>query len=74
MTRCPQHSRFKKMGLSVQLLGITQQVLVEDPENIGEDFLTLYLENVGGEVESFVVSEADRSAIVTFKEQEGMAL
>lgn len=62
------------MGLSVQPLDVTQQVLVEDAENIGEDFLTMYFENAGGDLESFVVNEADGSAIVTFKEQEGMAL
>lgn len=62
------------MGLSVQLLEVTQQVLVEDTENISEDLLALYFENVGGVVESVVVNEVDQSAIITFKEQNGMIL
>lgn len=62
------------MGLSVQLLEVTRQVLVGDTENISEDLLALYFENVGGVVESVVVNEVDQSAIITFKEQNGMIL
>lgn len=74
VTRCPENSRFKKMGLSVQLLGVTRQVLVEDVENISEDLLVLYFESVGGEVESVVVNEVDQAAIITFKERTGTIL
>lgn len=62
------------MGLSVRLLEVTHQVLVEGAENIGEEFLALYFEDVGGEVESVVVDDVDQSAIITFKEQKGMIL
>lgn len=62
------------MGLSVQLLEVTRQVLVEDMENISKDLLEMYFETVGGEVESVVVNELDQSAIITFKEQNGMIL
>ncbi|TWW80510.1 Poly [ADP-ribose] polymerase 14 [Takifugu flavidus] len=69
VARCPQNAWFIKIGLSVQLLEVTHQVLVEGAENIGEEFLALYFENAGGEVESVVVDEVDQSAIITFKEQ-----
>lgn len=62
------------MGLSVQLLEVTRQVLVEDMENISKDLLEMYFETVGGEVESVVVNELDQSAIIIFKEQNGMIL
>lgn len=62
------------MGLSVQLLEDTRQVLVEDAENMSEEYLALYFENAGGAVESVVVNEVDQSAIITFKEQNGMIL
>lgn len=62
------------MGLSVQLLEVTRQVLVEDMENISKDLLEMYFETVGGEVESVVVNELDQFAIITFKEQNGMIL
>lgn len=62
------------MGLSVRLLEVTRQVLVEDVENVGEDFLTLYFENGGGEVESVAVDEEDRSAVITFKDPNGRIL
>lgn len=74
MARCPENSRFKKMGLSVQLLEVTRQVLVEDAENLSEDYLALYFENVGGQVLSVAVNEADQSAIITFKDQNGTIL
>lgn len=74
MARCPQNARFIKMGLSVQLLEVTDQVLVEGAENIGKEFLALYFEDAGGEVESVVVDEVDQSTIITFKEQKGMIL
>lgn len=73
MAQCPENNRFKEMGLSVQVLEVTQQVLVE-AENIGGDILELYFENVGGRVESVAVKEVDQSAIITFKEQTGMIL
>lgn len=62
------------MGLSVQLLEVTHQVLVEGAENIRKELLELYFENEGGEVESVVLDEDDQSAIITFKEQKGMIL
>lgn len=62
------------MGLSVQLLEVTHQVLVEGAENIGQEFLELYFEDAGGEVESVEVDEVDQSIIITFKEHKGMIL
>lgn len=62
------------MGLSVRLLEVTHQVLVEDAENIGEEYLASYLKTEGGELESVVMNEVDQSAIITFKEQKGMIL
>lgn len=74
MARCPENARFRKMGLSVRLLEATRQVLVENAEDIDKDLLALYLENVGGEVESVVVDEVDQSDIITFKEHQGKIL
>lgn len=62
------------MGLSVRLLEVTHQVLVEDAENIGEEYLASYFNTEGGELESVVKNEVDQSAIITFKEQKGMIL
>lgn len=62
------------MGLSVQLLEVTHQVLVEGAENMGEELLALYFEDAGGQVESVVVDKVDQSVIVTFKEQKGRIL
>lgn len=74
MARCPENPRFKEMGLSVRLLEVTHQVLVEDAENIGEEDLALHFKTEGGELESIVMDEVDQSAIITFKEQKGMIL
>lgn len=74
MAECRENSRIKKIGLSVELLEVTRQILVEDLENIGDELLASYFKQVGGEVEGVVVNEVHQSAIVTFKEKKGMIL
>ena len=74
MTRCPQNRTFTKKGLSVQPLEATEQVLVEDLQNLSEDLLCLYFENAGWDVEDVVLNEEEESAIITFKDHEGSAV
>lgn len=71
MKRCPQNRTFTKKGLSVQRLEVTQQVIVEDLQHFNEDFLRLYFENAGGEVETVVFNDVEQSAILTFKDHKG---
>lgn len=72
MTRCPQNRTFTKKGLSVQLLEVTEQIVVEDLQNVSEDLLHLYFENAGGEVKNVVFNEVEQSAILTFKDHKGI--
>ncbi|XP_028446175.1 poly(ADP-ribose) polymerase family member 14-related sequence 1 isoform X1 [Perca flavescens] len=68
VTRCPKNRTFAKKGLSVRPLELTEQVVVEDIQNISEDLLRLYFENAGGDVEKFVLKEAEQSLFITFKD------
>lgn len=63
---------FTKKGLSVQLLEVTEQIIVEDLQNIREELLDLYFETSGGEVEDVVINEVEQSAIITFKDRKGI--
>lgn len=63
---------FTKKGLSVQLLEVTEQIIVEDLQNISEELLDLYFETSGGEVEDVVINEVEQSAIITFKDRKGI--
>nr|XP_033473820.1 poly(ADP-ribose) polymerase family member 14-related sequence 1 [Epinephelus lanceolatus] len=72
VTRCPQNRTFTKKGLSVQLLEVTEQVVVEDIQNFSEDLLRLYFENAGGDVENVVLDEVEQSVIITFKDHKAV--
>lgn len=74
VTRCPQNNMFKKKQLSVHTLEGTQQVLIEDVKGLNEDYLCLYVEKAGVEVEKILFSEDDQSAILTLKDHKGKGL
>lgn len=62
---------FKRKQLSVEPLEVTQQVLIEDVQELNEDYLCLYVEKAGVEVEQIVFSEGNQSAILTLKGHKG---
>ncbi|XP_033990535.1 poly(ADP-ribose) polymerase family member 14-related sequence 1 [Trematomus bernacchii] len=72
VTSCPQNKRFAKKGLSVRPLEVTKQVLVDDTHRFGDDFLRLYFENAGGNVENVVLKEAEQSATITFEDHKAV--
>ncbi|KAK1902579.1 Protein mono-ADP-ribosyltransferase PARP14 [Dissostichus eleginoides] len=72
VTSCPQNKRFAKKGLSVRPLEVTKQVLVDDTHRFGDDFLRLYFENAGGNVENVVLNEAEQSATITFEDHKAV--
>lgn len=74
MTRCPQNKTFTKKQLSVHALEVTQQVIVEDVQNLSEDHLCLYFERAGVEVENVVFNEVEQSAILTLSDHTGTIL
>lgn len=65
---------FKKKQLLVQPLELTQQVLIEDVQELNEDYIYLYVENAGVEVEKCLFSEDNQSAILTLKDHKGKGL
>lgn len=69
--RCPENRLFTKKELSVQPLEVTQQVLVEDIQNINEDHLHLYFDRPGWDLDDVELIEAEQSAIITFKDHKG---
>ncbi|XP_060909810.1 poly(ADP-ribose) polymerase family member 14-related sequence 1 isoform X2 [Labrus mixtus] len=69
---CPDNKTFKKKGLKVRSLELTKQALVDDVKSNCEDYLRLYFEKVGGEVENVVVNEVEQSAFITFKEPKAL--
>ncbi|KAG7233895.1 hypothetical protein INR49_006457 [Caranx melampygus] len=72
MTRCTQNRMFTKKGLSVRPLEVTKQVVVEDIQNYNEDFLQMYFEKEGGDVENALLNEVEQSAIITFKDHKAV--
>ncbi|XP_075904598.1 poly(ADP-ribose) polymerase family member 14-related sequence 1 isoform X2 [Nelusetta ayraudi] len=72
VTRCPQNNMFKKKQLLVQPLELTQQVLIEDVQELNEDYIYLYVENAGVEVEKCLFSEDNQSAILTLKDHKAV--
>ncbi|XP_030614073.1 protein mono-ADP-ribosyltransferase PARP14-like [Archocentrus centrarchus] len=70
LARCPQNKMFTKKGLSVRPLEVTNQVLVDDIHNNSEEYLHLYFENEGGDVEDVIVNEVEQSAVITFKDHQ----
>uniref|UniRef100_A0A665VB48 Poly [ADP-ribose] polymerase n=1 Tax=Echeneis naucrates TaxID=173247 RepID=A0A665VB48_ECHNA len=68
VTRCAQNRMFKNKGLSVRPLELTEQIVVEDIQNLNEDVLQMYFEKEGGDVENIVVNEVEQSAVITFKD------
>lgn len=65
---------FKKKQLSVRPLEVTQQVVIEDVQTLNEDYLCLYVEKAGVEVEKILFSEDNQSAILTLKDHKGKGL
>lgn len=65
---------FKKKQLSVHPLEVTQQVLIEDVQELNEDYLCLYVEKAGVEVEKCLFSEDNQSAILTLIGPKGKGL
>lgn len=58
----------------VRPLGVTEQVLVENIEDVPEEILNMYFENEGGQVENVVLNKGKNSAVVTFTDHEGIKL
>ncbi|XP_060945028.1 protein mono-ADP-ribosyltransferase PARP14-like [Limanda limanda] len=71
VTRCPQNRIFTNKGLSVRPLELTKQVAFEDTEKFDKDFLHLYFENAGGDVESVLLIEGEQF-VVTFKDSQAV--
>ncbi|KAG7261003.1 hypothetical protein CRUP_032037, partial [Coryphaenoides rupestris] len=67
ITSCQTNRMFLKKNLSVRPLEATTKVKVEDVSNINTDFLLLYFENEGWEVEQVTPDEEEQSAIISFK-------
>lgn len=65
---------FKKKQLSVKALEVTQQVLIEDVQDLNEDQLCLHVERAGIEVEKILFSEDEQSAILTLSDHKGKGL
>lgn len=61
-----------KMKLSVRPLEVSEQVVVEGVLNCSEDLIELYFMNEGGEVKDVSLNEAEQSAVVTFKNHQGI--
>lgn len=72
VTRCPKNNMFKKKQLSVHPLEVTQQVLIEDVQELNEDYLCLYVEKAGVEVEKSLFCEGSQSAILTLKDHKAV--
>ncbi|XP_034043176.1 protein mono-ADP-ribosyltransferase PARP14-like isoform X1 [Thalassophryne amazonica] len=70
--RCPSNRTFKNKKLSVRLLEVTNEVLMEGTQNYNADFLHLYFENAGGNVENIVVNEEEQSAVITFNDHKAV--
>ncbi|XP_041663634.1 poly(ADP-ribose) polymerase family member 14-related sequence 1 isoform X2 [Cheilinus undulatus] len=66
VTGCLHNRNFTKKGIRVRPLELTRQVLVDDVKKISEDYLRLYFDNEGGDVEDFVLNEQEQSALITF--------
>ncbi|XP_060945027.1 uncharacterized protein LOC133022028 [Limanda limanda] len=69
VARCPQNRMFTSKGLSVRPLEVTKQVAIEDTQKFDKDFLHLYFENAGEDVESVLLNEGEQF-IVTFKDSQ----
>ncbi|XP_034430831.1 protein mono-ADP-ribosyltransferase PARP14-like [Hippoglossus hippoglossus] len=69
VARCPQNRMFTSKGLSVRPLEVTKQVAIEDTQKFEKDFLHLYFENAGEDVESVLLNEGEQF-VVTFKDNQ----
>lgn len=65
---------FSGKGLSVRPLEMTKQILVDDIHNYNEEYLQLYFENEGEDVENIKLNEVEQSAVITFKDCRGNSL
>lgn len=65
---------FKKMNLSIRPLEVPEQVVVEGVLNCSADLIELHFENEGGEVKHVRLNEVEQSAVVTFKDRQGICL
>ncbi|KAM4558451.1 poly(ADP-ribose) polymerase family member 14-related sequence 1 isoform 3-T3 [Odontesthes bonariensis] len=69
IARCPENRMFTKKKLSIRPLEVTEQIVVEDIQNVNADLLQLYFDHEG-DVEQFALDEAEQSAVITFKDQQ----
>ncbi|XP_072253975.1 poly(ADP-ribose) polymerase family member 14-related sequence 1 isoform X3 [Leuresthes tenuis] len=69
IARCPENRMFTKKKLSIRPLEVTEQIVVEDIQNVNADLLQLYFEREG-DVEHVALDESEQSAVITFKDQQ----
>ncbi|XP_028289542.1 poly(ADP-ribose) polymerase family member 14-related sequence 1 [Parambassis ranga] len=68
ISRCPQNRMFMQKKLSVRPLEDTAQIIVEDIQTFSEDFIQLYFEKEGGDVEAVEHNDVEQTAVVIFKD------
>ncbi|MED6251548.1 hypothetical protein ATANTOWER_032550 [Ataeniobius toweri] len=69
---CPQNRMFTRKNLSIRPLETTVKVVVEGISDCSVDMLCLYFESKGGDVEDVQLNEAEQSAVITFKNHQGV--
>ncbi|XP_053295537.1 poly(ADP-ribose) polymerase family member 14-related sequence 1 [Pleuronectes platessa] len=71
VARCPQNKMFTNKGFSVRPLELTRQVAIEDIQKFEKDYLYLYFEKAGGDVESVLLNEGEQF-VITFKDSQAV--
>ncbi|CAB1419169.1 unnamed protein product [Pleuronectes platessa] len=71
VARCPQNKMFTNKGFSVRPLELTRQVAIEDTQKFEKDYLYLYFEKAGGDVESVLLNEGEQF-VITFKDSQAV--
>ncbi|XP_038138809.1 protein mono-ADP-ribosyltransferase PARP14-like [Cyprinodon tularosa] len=66
--RCPKNRMFTRKGFSIRPLETTNRVVAGGFSDCSEDILHLYFESKGGDVEDVKLNEAEKSAVITFKD------
>ncbi|KAM9709256.1 poly(ADP-ribose) polymerase family member 14-related sequence 1 [Menidia menidia] len=69
IAKCPENRMFTKKELLIRPLEVTQQVVVEDIQDINADILQMYFDREGGDVEDCTLNDEEQSAVITFKDQ-----
>uniref|UniRef100_UPI0037E7907B poly(ADP-ribose) polymerase family member 14-related sequence 1 isoform X1 n=1 Tax=Semicossyphus pulcher TaxID=241346 RepID=UPI0037E7907B len=72
VSRCPKNRNFIKKKITGRQLEVTKQALIDDVQDISDDFLRLYFENAGGDLEDFELNKVEQSAIITFKDHKAV--